>query len=128
MTKKDFQPLFDALVAVVEPYAKHFNFGERRTDYWDLWLDLEHSRTLFAAVAKMRGKVAFHLYPLALWSKLRDRIPKSLERRAHGKYRFDFDAIDARALSSLRTLTATAYSRWKEETANGTKTPIGSRR
>lgn len=128
MAKIDLQPLFDALVAVVEPYAKHFNWGERRTDYWDLWLDLEHSRTLFAAVAKMRGKVAFHLYPLALWTKLRDRIPPSLERRAHGKYRFDFDAIDARTLASLSKLTATAYARWDEETARGTKTPIRSRR
>lgn len=126
--KKDVQPIFDALVALAKPYEKHFNYGERGKDYWDLWLELATSRTLFASVGKMRGKVAFHLYPLALFPKLREEIPASLADRFNGKYRFDFDALDTRGLESLEKLVAIAFARWDEESASGTVRPRRSRR
>lgn len=74
----------------------------------------------------MRGKVAFHLYPLALWPKLREKIPASLA--LVGKYRFDFEAIDNRKFAALEKLVAIAYERWEDESSAGTVRPVRSRR
>jgi hypothetical protein len=113
----DLQPIFDALVPILRPVAKHLNFSLEHSvdnaDHYSVWEDAPGKATMFGVVIKKKTKVSFYLHPLSLFKDLRLSIGKPLLKlfRPRGSF-FDFEKIDPPAMAALGDIVEVALERW----------------
>ena len=113
----DLQAVFDALVPILKPVAKHLQLSREHSldtkGHYSLWEETPEGVTMFGCVVTKRRKVSFYLYVLALFRDLRPAIGKPLLARfvPRGSF-FDFDRIDRAAIAALGDLVEVSLERW----------------
>jgi len=104
----DFDAVFDALKAILTPYAPKMKVLEDKPGRYTLLAG--YSETLkkdvwFASVMVNKSYVSFHLMPIYMNAPLQATVSPELQKRKQGKACFNFRSVEPKLLSELKTLT-----------------------
>lgn len=111
-------PVFQALRAVLEPYAASLDV--KTDDETEWYLNTRHvlknkQPLFFAAVQIKKAYVSFHLMPVYLQPELLDSISPDLQARMQGKSCFNFKTVDLELLQELTALTRAGYESYQQQ-------------
>ncbi len=114
----DFNPVFQALRAVLLPYAPGLDV--KRDDGQELYLDTRHLQKnkkplFFGAVQIKKSYVSFHLMPVYLEPKLLEAASPALKAHMQGQSCFNFKSLEPALIQELADLTATGHASWKAQ-------------
>lgn len=115
-------PLFERLRAILEPYAARLNVSADTPTHY--CLDVPFSAKLKKAypvawVKTGKNYVSYHLMPVYMFPKLRERMTPELRGRMQGKACFNFRIIDEGLLAELEKLTAEGLKMGREQGFGG---------
>lgn len=108
----DFTAVFDALSALMQPYAATLNVVRRdsRELYLDTWHIQKNKKPLFfGAVQVKKTYVAFHLMPVYVQPTLLDEVSPALKACMQGKSCFNFTAVEPLLFAELAQLTQRGF-------------------
>jgi hypothetical protein len=112
-----FQETFDALRAVLEPYAKRMIVMVNEPGHYQLasaTMTDRIGRPLYCAAVQInRNYVSYHLMPLAGNKALRDSMSPSLRERMQGKSCLNFTTIQPDQLKELSAITKKGIAGFK---------------
>jgi hypothetical protein len=119
-TPQDFQPVFQGLRAILQPYAPYLTLKHDSHELYSL--DGPYSpkfkQDLFFGSAHIKKNyVSFYLMPVYMFPDLLEDISPGLKKRMQGKSCFNFKTVDNGLFVELAELTKRAYERFKQETA-----------
>jgi hypothetical protein len=119
MTKTpDFQPVFERLRAILQPYASGLTITQDANDsyYLEGHYSRKYKRNLFfGSVQIKKNYVSFYLMPVYMYPELLDVISANLKKRMQGKSCFNFKKIDETLFDELATLTKRGFERFQQE-------------
>jgi hypothetical protein len=116
--KPDFQPVFDELKKLIEPYAGTLKPHAKPGDYVLIGPPTPRSQgreVWFGGVQIKKNYVSYHLMPVYACSDLLDNISPELKKRMQGKSCFNFKTVDRALFKELGALTQQGYQRFKTE-------------
>jgi hypothetical protein len=117
-TNPQFQPVFERLRAILEPYAPHLTLKQDNDQlyYLDGPYSQEFKRELFFGSAHIKKNyVSFYLMPVYMYPELLETISPALRKRMQGKSCFNFKNVDETLFDELVKLTRRGYERFKQE-------------
>ncbi|MBK7388891.1 MAG: hypothetical protein IPI23_07400 [Bacteroidetes bacterium] len=74
----------------------------------------KRQKSIFGAAQIKKTYVSFHLMPVYYYPELLDEISDELKSKMQGKSCFNFKEIDKSQLSELKSLTKSAFEKYKE--------------
>ena len=112
----EFDDVFAALRAILQPYEAHMTV--QADDDGQLYLDTVHVQgngkpLFFAAVARKKAYVSFHLMPIYVNPELLTGISDALRARMQGKSCFNFKRVDPVLFAELEQLTRAGYDNYR---------------
>lgn len=118
----DFRNVFDALKAILTPYAgPDARVVHDKPDFFYLDTTFPVYRgkpAMFAAVRRGKAYVSYHLLPLYMNPPLNSLVSAELQRRKQGKACFNFTSVDARLFAELAELTRVGLDSFKKFAAS----------
>ena len=114
----DFQPVFDELKQLLEPYAGQLKPNDRPGDFQLIGPPVAKSKgkdVWFGAVKINKNYVSYHLMPVYACPDLLSGISPELRKRMQGKSCFNFTTVDQALFRELGALTKQGYQRFKKE-------------
>jgi hypothetical protein len=117
-TTTNFQPVFDELKKLVEPYAGTLKPHGKARDYILIGPPTPRSQgreLWFGGVQIKKNYVSYHLMPVYAFPELLADISPELKKRMQGKSCFNFTTVDKVLFKELGTLTRKGYQRFKKE-------------
>ena len=108
---------FDQLKKVLVKFEKHLSVLHNKPDNYYLnttTVDKNKKPEFFGAVQVKKSYVSFHLMPVYYYPELRDEISDELKSKMQGKSCFNFKEIDKSLLSELKSLTKSAFEKYRE--------------
>ncbi len=109
----DFEPVFQTLRAILEPYAEEMEVNADTPTEYGLqthWRRPEDGYPgYFGSVRRGKRYVSFHLMPVYAFPNLLEDVSPDLLRRMQGKSCFNFTRTDDALFSELRALTQRGY-------------------
>jgi hypothetical protein len=117
MPERDFSGTFDALKALLQPFAA--DLVTVRDDPGDFYLDTAHvmkngKPLFFGSVRTGRAYVSYHLMPVYVWPEMLKGVSDGLRGRMQGKSCFNFKTVDEAAFGELEELTRRGFERYRE--------------
>ena len=115
----DFQPVFERLRTILQPYARDLTITQDTNDsyYLEGPYSPKYKRDLFfGSVQIKKNYVSFYLMPVYMYPELLDAISPELRKRMQGKSCFNFKQVDEMLLRELTSLTKRGFERFREET------------
>ncbi len=116
--RRDFQPVFDELKKLMEPYAGRLKAHDKPGDFQLIGPPMPRSQgreVWFGAVKINKNYVSYHLMPVYACPDLLDGLSPELKKRMQGKSCFNFTAVDPTLFKELKALTKKGYQRFKKE-------------
>jgi hypothetical protein len=117
-TTPDFQPVFDELKKLIEPYAGTLKPHAKAGDYLLIGpptLRSQEREVWFGGVQIKKNYVSYHLMPVYACPDLLESISPELKKRMQGKSCFNFKTVDKALFKELGALTKEGYQRFKKE-------------
>jgi hypothetical protein len=114
VTAPDFDPVFDRLKAILEPYAREMYVSSDDAKQYGVDMAPTGERdptTWFGAVRRGKRYVSIYLMPVYVDPSLLDDASPELHRRMQGKSCFNFNKVDEPLIAELEALTRTGYER-----------------
>jgi hypothetical protein len=115
----DFQPVFEELKKLVEPYAGRVLKPRAKPGDYILigppsprWQGRE---VWFGGVQIKKNYVSYHLMAVYAFPDLLDGLSPELKKRMQGKSCFNFKTVDRSLFKELGALTKRGYQRFKKE-------------
>lgn len=108
---------FDQLKKVLVKFEKHLSVLHNKPDnYYLNTPDTVNKKKpeFFDAVQVKKSYVSFHLMPVYYYPELLDEISDELKSKMQGKSCFNFKEIDKSLLSELKSLTKSAFEKYRE--------------
>lgn len=112
MSRKD---VFDALVALLRPYAARFSV--KADDDSQLYLEevpASSKPRMFAAVQVKKSYIALHIFPVYMQPRLLDAISPALKGRMQGKSCFNFRSLEETPLKEIAKLLKASEASLKQ--------------
>lgn len=116
-SQHDFQPVFDELKQLMEPYAGKLRSTGRPGDFQLIGPPVPLSKgkdVWFGAVKINKNYVSYHLMPVYAFPDLLDGLSPRLKKRMQGKSCFNFTAVDKALFAELKRLTKAGFERFKQ--------------
>jgi hypothetical protein len=117
-TAPDFQPVFDELKKLIEPYAGILQSEIKPGSYILISPPTPRSQGRAVWVGGVQIKknyVSYHLMPVYAFPDLLDGLSPELRKRMQGKSCFNFKTVDKALFKELGALTRRGYQRFKKE-------------
>ena len=114
----DFEPVFQSLKALLQPYQAHLSLTVDTQENYSLETVSKSFRgkaLFFGAVQVKKNYVSFYLMPVYVFPDLLEGLPESLHKRMQGKSCFNFKKLDGDTLTKLADLTRRGFERYQEE-------------
>ena len=115
----DFQPVFEELKKLVEPYAgRVLKPHAKPGDYILIGPPTPRSQgreVWFGGVQIKKNYVSYHLMAVYAFPDLLDGLSPELKKRMQGKSCFNFKTADKVLFKELGALTKKGYQRFKKE-------------
>jgi hypothetical protein len=114
-----FQPVFQGLRAILQPYAPHLTVKHDSEELYSL--DGSYSQKykqdlFFGSTQVKKNYVSFYMMPVYMHPELLEAISPGLKKRMQGKSCFNFKNVDEALFEELAELTKRGYERFKQET------------
>ena len=124
----DFEPVFQELRAILEPYAEEMEVNADTPTKYGLqthWRRPEDGYPgYFGSVKTGKRYVSFHLMPVYAFPTLLEDVSPDLLRRMQGKSCFNFTRCDEVLFDELRLLTRRGYERYASAGLLGDEGPL----
>ncbi len=117
-TLHDFQPVFEQLRIILQPYARDLTVTQDTnvSYYLEGPYSQKYKRNLFfGSVQVKKNYVSFYLMPVYMYPELLDTISPELKKRMQGKSCFNFKHMDEALFQELTDLTKRGFERFREE-------------
>lgn len=114
----DFPPVFNALKAILQPYATRLNLRHDtdETYYLDGPYSEKWQRVLFfASVQIKKNYVSFYLMPVYMFPELLKDISPELQKHMQGKSCFNFRKVEPALFEELAGLTLRSVERFQQD-------------
>jgi hypothetical protein len=115
----DFQPVFEELKKLVEPYAgRVLKPHAKPGDYILIGPPTPRSQgreVWFGGAQIKKNYVSYHLMAVYAFPELLDGMSPELKKRMQGKSCFNFKTVDKALFKELGVLTKKGYQRFKKE-------------
>ena len=108
----DFDPVFQRLKQVVEPYAREMHVSADNDANYGVDMAPPEARnptTWFAAVRRGKRYVSIYLMPVYVEPSLLDDASPELRRRMQGKSCFNFSKVDDGLFGELESILRRGY-------------------
>ena len=115
-TKSNFEPVFEKLKAILQPYAAKLIVAADTKNYYAL--ETNHvmknkHRLYFAGVKLGKAYVSYYLMPVYAYPELMKSLSPELKKRMQGKACFNFKTVDPRLFKELAKLTKAGAAEFK---------------
>jgi len=110
-----FQPLFEQLKNIIDPYANKLicAVDDPTLFYLETTHIMKSKKPLFFGSVKInKNYVSYHLMPVYVFPELLADISPELKRRMQGKSCFNFKATDQALFDELAALTKVGYQQY----------------
>jgi len=116
--KSDFEPVFQRLKAILEPYAARLEVASDSKSGYSL--ETSHvmknkQRLYFAGVRMGKAYVSFYLMPVYCCPELQAAISPELKKRMQGKSCFNFKEVDEKLFNELSKLTKRGLAKFSDK-------------